>query len=114
MVTASTKSRNRKELGRRSTESSLSNKSGPGEPPAPDVGGELDVSRRTWLSASAAILVAAAFLRFYDLDLVPLHHDEGINGNFLLTLVRQGKYFYDPGNYHGPTLYYFSAVFPGS
>lgn len=112
MGTASTKSRNSKELGRRSTESSLSNKSGPGEPPAPDVGGELDVSRRTWLSASAAILVAAAFLRFYDLDLVPLHHDEGVNGNFLLTLVRQGKYFYDPGNYHGPTLYYFAAVFP--
>jgi len=43
---------------------------------------------------------------------VPLHHDEGVNGNFLVTLVRDGKYFYDPQNYHGPTLYYFSAIIP--
>ena len=43
---------------------------------------------------------------------MPLHHDEGVNGNFLVTLVREGKYVYDPQNYHGPTLYYFSAIIP--
>ena len=59
-----------------------------------------------------SILVVAAFLRFYDLDLVPLHHDEGVNGNFLVRLVREGFYQYDPANYHGPTLYYFAAFFP--
>lgn len=86
-------------------------KSGPGEPPAADAGSE-DISRLTWLIATLAILGLAAFLRFYDLDLVPLHHDEGVNGNFLVRLVREGVYQYDPGNYHGPTLYYFSAIFP--
>src|SRR4030095_5381274 len=53
-----------------------------------------------------------AFLRLFKLTLVPLHHDEGVNGNFLISLVREGKYFYDPQNYHGPTLYYFSAILP--
>ena len=71
-----------------------------------------DLSRRTWLIAMIAILAIAAFLRFYDLDLVPLHHDEGVNGNFLKTLIREGKYQYNPENYHGPTLYYFAALFP--
>ncbi|HKO43624.1 MAG TPA: flippase activity-associated protein Agl23 [Pyrinomonadaceae bacterium] len=71
-----------------------------------------DLSRYTWLIAMIAILAIAAFLRFYDLDLVPLHHDEGVNGNFLNRLVREGRYHYDPANYHGPTLYYFAALFP--
>ncbi|HEV2883516.1 MAG TPA: flippase activity-associated protein Agl23 [Pyrinomonadaceae bacterium] len=66
----------------------------------------------SWLVACAAILGLAAFLRFYNLDLVPLHHDEGVNGNFLVRLVREGFYRYDPANYHGPTLYYFAALFP--
>ncbi len=72
----------------------------------------VEISNRTWLIASAAILLVAAVLRFYDLDLVPLHHDEGVNGNFLVRLVREGYYHYDPANYHGPTLYYFAAIFP--
>jgi uncharacterized protein (TIGR03663 family) len=57
-------------------------------------------------------MLVAAFLRIYDLKLVPFHHDEGVNGNFLVRLVRDGFYHYDPANYHGPTLYYFSAIFP--
>ena len=64
-----------------------------------------------WLSC-AAILIVGTFLRLYSLSLVPLHHDEGVNGNFLVTLVREGKYTYNPENYHGPTLYYFSAIIP--
>jgi uncharacterized protein (TIGR03663 family) len=58
------------------------------------------------------IIILAAVLRFYDLNLVPLHHDEGVNGNFLVRLVREGAYRYDPENYHGPTLYYLTAVIP--
>ena len=65
-----------------------------------------------WRIASALILITGAFLRLYDLGLVPFHHDEGVNGNFLVSLVREGRYTYDPQNYHGPTLYYFSAVIP--
>ncbi len=73
---------------------------------------ESDLSNLTWMIWCLAILAVAAFLRFYYLDLVPLHHDEGVNGNFLVRLIREGHYQYDPGNYHGPTLYYFSAVWP--
>jgi len=69
-----------------------------------------DVSDRAWLFSALIILCVGAFLRFYDLALVPLHHDEGVNGNFLVRLVKEGKYFYDPANYHGPTLYYITAV----
>ncbi len=46
-------------------------------------------------------------LRFYDLPLKPLHHDEGVNTLLLTNLVRPPHdYRYDPANYHGPTLYY--------
>lgn len=70
------------------------------------------ISERAWQIAVIAILLIAAVLRFYDLNLVPLHHDEGVNGNFLVRLVREGHYQYDPENYHGPSLYYFAAIIP--
>jgi uncharacterized protein (TIGR03663 family) len=70
------------------------------------------MSERAWRLSALGILSAGAFLRLYNLSLVPLHHDEGVNGNFLVTLVREGKYIYNPENYHGPTLYFFSAVIP--
>jgi len=71
-----------------------------------------DISTRAWLIAAGSVLAVGAFLRLYDLPLVPLHHDEGVNGNFLVRLVREGFYQYDPANYHGPTLYYFAAIIP--
>lgn len=72
----------------------------------------IDISERAWQIAAISILLLATVLRVYDLALVPLHHDEGVNGNFLVRLVRDGQYQYDPANYHGPTLYYFSAFVP--
>lgn len=71
-----------------------------------------DVPENVWRIAVIVIFIVAAFFRLYDLNLVPLHHDEGVNGNFLVRLVREGFYQYDPENYHGPTLYYFAALFP--
>jgi uncharacterized protein (TIGR03663 family) len=65
---------------------------------------------RAFRVAAVAVLLLAAALRFYDLDLKPLHHDEGVNGHFLMNLYRQGVYRYDPANYHGPSLYYVSFV----
>jgi uncharacterized protein (TIGR03663 family) len=65
---------------------------------------------KKWQWAALIILVVAAALRFYDLDLVPLHHDEGVNGQFLTALFRGGTYRYDPANYHGPSLYYLGLV----
>lgn len=61
----------------------------------------------------SCILVAAVatFLRFFWLELKPLHHDEGVNGYFLTNLIRDGIYKYDPANYHGPTLYYIALPF---
>src|SRR6266581_3139468 len=82
----------------------------PKSPAEPDVSPNL--SQRNWLIASILILIVGAILRLYDLALVPLHHDEGVNGNFLIPLVRNGSYQYNPENYHGPTLYYFAAIIP--
>ena len=70
------------------------------------------ISERTWRISAAAIVAIGALLRLVYLALVPLHHDEGVNGNFLVSLVRNGTYTYDPNNYHGPTLYYFAAIIP--
>ena len=71
-----------------------------------------DISDSNYRLLGGAILLVGAFLRLFYLTLVPLHHDEGVNGNFLVTLVRDGKYVYDPNNYHGPTLYFFSSLIP--
>jgi len=63
-----------------------------------------------WWIAAAAILAAGTLLRFYDLGLKPIHHDEGVNGVFLARLLHEGYYHYDPANYHGPTLYYLALL----
>jgi uncharacterized protein (TIGR03663 family) len=100
--TASTKSRHKKRPQSLKNEAPLTSVSDslPGE-----------ISQFTFRVSAAAILIVSAFLRLFHLALVPLHHDEGVNGNFLVSLVRNGTYTYDPNNYHGPTLYYFSAIF---
>lgn len=64
-----------------------------------------------WIVGCAIVTAIATIWRFYDLTLKPLHHDEGVNGYFLITLFREGIYKYDPENYHGPTLYYISLAF---
>jgi uncharacterized protein (TIGR03663 family) len=46
----------------------------------------------------------------HHLELVPLHHDEGVNGFFLTRLFRTFVYQYNPENYHGPSLYYLAFV----
>ena len=73
---------------------------------------EKDIPEPVWRFGVVGIFIVGAILRLYDLNLVPMHHDEGVNGNFLLRLVREGSFRYDPENYHGPTLYYFSAIIP--
>ena len=67
---------------------------------------EEDSFKTIWLIGGVLSTLAAIILRFYDLALKPLHHDEGVNGYFLIRLFRDGVYQYDPSNYHGPTLYY--------
>src|SRR5215213_10107958 len=64
-----------------------------------------------WLLCCALITAVAAFVRFFWLEVKPLHHDEGVNGYFLTNLFRNGEYKYDPANYHGPDLYYIALAF---
>lgn len=66
---------------------------------------------RPWWTAAATILIfLGILLRVYHLTLKPLHHDEGVNGFFLLGLFREGIYRYNAASYHGPTLYYCAMV----
>ncbi|HZN06788.1 MAG TPA: flippase activity-associated protein Agl23, partial [Pyrinomonadaceae bacterium] len=111
MSTASTKSNVRKKKQARKAAAS-DPKAAQKAPGPPAAVGVPDLSDRVWAIGALVILLIAGFLRLYDLDLVPLHHDEGVNGNFLVRLVREGEYRYDPENYHGPTLYYFAALIP--
>lgn len=64
-----------------------------------------------WLIGCIAVVAVAVFWRFWQLELKPLHHDEGVNSHFLMTLFRDGIYRYDPANYHGPDLYYLALAF---
>src|SRR2546427_169674 len=67
--------------------------------------------QRRWSITASIILALGTLLRVYELSLKPLHHDEAVNGFFLLGLFREGIYRYNPANYHGPTLYYFALMF---
>ncbi len=72
---------------------------------------ELVQDNWAWLLSCTLITGIASVLRFVSLELRPMHHDEGVNGHFLINLFRDGVYEYDPANYHGPDLYYFSLGF---
>lgn len=63
-----------------------------------------------WLTAASSLLIVAALVRLYALELRPLHHDEGVNAYFLMQFFKEGQYHYDPTNYHGPVLYYLALA----
>lgn len=63
-----------------------------------------------WEIVAGGLVLLAALIRLCYLTVAPLHHDEGVNGNFLIQLYRSGEYKYDPQNYHGPSLYYIALV----
>lgn len=54
----------------------------------------------------APIAVIWLLLLWCNLGLRPPHHDEGVNGWFVVQMWRQGFFRYDPGNYHGPLFFY--------
>ena len=54
------------------------------------------------------IFILTIFLRFWQLDLKLLHHDEAIHAWFSYELLTKGTWVYDP-SYHGPFLYYVTA-----
>jgi uncharacterized protein (TIGR03663 family) len=79
--------------------------------PGGETASGFELSNKAWWIGCVLITAIAIFLRVYWIDLKPLHHDEGVNGYFLVTLFREGVYKYDPGNYHGPTLYFIALAF---
>jgi uncharacterized protein (TIGR03663 family) len=52
------------------------------------------------------ILLLAAVLRLWALDIKEPHFDEGINGWFADRLREDGGFVYNPENYHGPWHFY--------
>ncbi len=57
----------------------------------------------------ALSVVAALALRLPALDFRPVHSDEAVHTYKCNELWTQGTYRYDPSEYHGPTLYYFTV-----
>jgi uncharacterized protein (TIGR03663 family) len=82
----------------------------PRDPAAPSDAPVLRWIDRWFIPAAIGILLVAAAIRLPELSLNPFHHDEGVNGWFTTNLVRTGSYFYDPHNYHGPSLYYLALA----
>src|SRR5678815_289526 len=59
---------------------------------------------RSWIDC--LILIVAALLRLWALELKPAHFDEGVNGYFVDEMTKHGLYTYDPTNFHGPLHFY--------
>lgn len=58
-----------------------------------------------------AVIAVAIVWRIPKLDLRPMHNDEAVNAIKLGQLWLKGEYKYDPDEYHGPTLHYFTLPF---
>lgn len=62
-----------------------------------------------WSALALLLAIASALvLRSHDLGNRPLHNDEAVNATKLAALWDKGEYRYDPHEYHGPALHYFS------
>jgi uncharacterized protein (TIGR03663 family) len=64
-------------------------------------------------SVLAVLLACAGALTFrvLKLDTRPLHNDEAVNAIKITELWHEGRYHYDPDEYHGPTLHYATVPF---
>lgn len=56
-------------------------------------------------------VAGALALRVPGLDARPMHNDEGVNAGKLRDLWQDGRYAYDPHEFHGPTLHYSALPF---
>lgn len=68
---------------------------------------------KEWAKFYLLILVIAAFgllLRLPELDQRPMHTDEAVQAVKLGRLLQEGSYKYDPFDYHGPALNYFTLI----
>jgi len=61
--------------------------------------------------ALAAVAILALVIRVPMLKLRPMHHDEANQAVKCGVLLETGVYEYDPGDHHGPSLYYLTLPF---
>jgi uncharacterized protein (TIGR03663 family) len=62
-----------------------------------------------WLAVSAVLILAVA-LRISRLDIRPMHGDEAVHAYRFGQLLEANNYRYDPTEFHGPTLNYFTLI----
>lgn len=67
------------------------------------------MNRRFWILFSIILLCAAA-LRTVQLSQRPMHTDEAVHASKFGDLLERHSYRYDPYEYHGPTLNYFTLI----
>jgi uncharacterized protein (TIGR03663 family) len=60
--------------------------------------------------SALAVLILACFLRGCCLDIRPMHGDEAVHADKFGRLLEQNYYRYDPKEFHGPTLNYFTLI----
>jgi uncharacterized protein (TIGR03663 family) len=63
-----------------------------------------------YYSAVFVIVLAAIVYRSFHLEKRPMHVDEAVHGIKFGLLLEEGKYCYNPDEYHGPTLNYFTLI----
>jgi uncharacterized protein (TIGR03663 family) len=60
--------------------------------------------------SAVLILVVACFLRGFCLDIRPMHGDEAVHAYKFGRLLEKNDYRYDPKEFHGPALNYFTLI----
>jgi len=65
------------------------------------------MTKKFTLAYILIVFIALAF-RLPGLSFRPMHGDEAVNAIKYSNLLEQGEYHYNPAEYHGPTLYYFT------
>ncbi len=64
-----------------------------------------------WICLALLVFAAAVVLHFWALDQRPMHPDETVNAFRFADFLQRGYYDYDPGEFHGPTLHYWTYPF---
>lgn len=71
----------------------------------------LFLKKHYFFSLTFILLLIALIIRLIDLDQRPMHGDEAVNAYKLGELMEDPVFRYDPEEYHGPALYYFSLAY---
>jgi uncharacterized protein (TIGR03663 family) len=69
------------------------------------------MSQRLWIWLFVIVAAGALAIRLPQLDRRPLHTDESVHTLKFQELLEAGRYVYNPDEFHGPSLYYFTLPF---